>query len=52
MKKRHLKQWVKEFIGYSIFGLFIITCFIAMCYRAEQIDNKKELSNPTQIEIR
>lgn len=52
MKKRHLKQCVKEFIAYSIFGLFIITCFIAMCYRAEQIDNKKELSTPIAIENR
>lgn len=52
MKRRHLKQWVKEFIAYSIFCLFIITCFIGMCYRAEQIDNKKELSDSVQIEIR
>lgn len=52
MKKRHLKQWVKDFIACSILFSICLASIIGMCYRAEQIDNKKELSNPTQIEIR
>lgn len=41
-----------EIIGY---GLLIVICvfgFIAMCINAEHFNEKKELSNPTQMEIR
>lgn len=44
MKKRRLKKWVKEFIVYSMFGLFVVVSVIAMCYRAEQIDKNMEVN--------
>ena len=46
-----MKKKCNGILGYFIFGLFLLLCFIALIFRTEQINeqNKKELSN-TQIE--
>lgn len=41
-----------ETLGYLLMIVLLVIGFIGLCINAEQIDNKKELSNPTTIESR
>lgn len=42
----------KDRLVYVLFIVFCVAGFIAMCINAEHFNEKKELSNPTQMEIR
>lgn len=42
----------KDRLVYVLFIVFCVAGFIGLCINAEQFNEKKELSNPTQMEIR
>lgn len=42
----------KDILGYALLVIIGVLGFALMCINAEHIDEKKELSNPTQTEIR
>ena len=47
-----MREEFKEKLGYVLIVVIGCLCIFALILRAEQIDKQKELSNPTQMEIR